>query len=534
MRPVSLTGSRFGEAAPFLFDYEEHSRLGLSSDADLESYFCGSLINPSIPCRCFECDNEVKHQDRKLPRFYSVLRVGAYSLFRRDNPTERERNYENTITIKGEKYQHPGVSTDRLQSLGVKANVVSSYLQFLMVPNAKIHDISDSLINKKSHTGRATEHDVVEAEDSSDNEVLTSRRACNGPQRRSQGRVPAYRVSYTQEIAKVFPVSMKRIKALVALAQATQVYLRLEGATISLKVIDSPLHETPYFSTWTSIDSESRVVEGEYFPSISTMTLPRLNTLSCIAYFESGTLAMAPEEFEQTLAIASGNSIFVIGVILSDPFEIIPENAVKRIIGNIGRTGICLLVAPVNPKIRPLGEQYNLVNHAVYDGKREDNFRSTSLHLSFTDWTLPLEVKGSEPRTIDQEACLVEAVISVLDSGKWVADLDILCVDFNNLTRLVMTEQCPGHPQGNFDYDYTSIDSWEELLDAPPSVGIFRARGNWAARLAAVSILAQKDQGHGVGLFGPEDLCLDCMNVMSVAPWGLKNFESPLPSICID
>ena len=38
-------------------------------------------------------------------------------------------------------------------------------------------------------------------------------------------------------------------------------------------------------------------------------------------------------------------------------------------------------------------------------------------------------------------------------------------------------------------YDYTSVDSWDELLDIPENVGVFRAHGNWAARLEAVSIL---------------------------------------------
>lgn len=185
-------------------------------------------------------------------------------------------------------------------------------------------------------------------------------------------------------------------------------------------------------------------------------------------------------------------------------------------------------------KIRPLGNEYNLVEHAAYDGKREDNFKGTSLHLSFTDWTLPLEVKGVEGRTIDQEACIVESVISVLDSGKWVADLDILCIDFEALMKLRVSHQCPAHPNGRADYDYTSLDSWEELLDVPTNVGFFRAHGNWAARLAAVSILCQKGQGHSIGLLGPEKFCLECLDSAHDTTAGLKKFESPLPSICID
>ena len=231
--------------------------------------------------------------------------------------------------------------------------------------------------------------------------------------------------------------------------------------------------------------------------------------------------------------IASGNSIFVIDAMLSDPFETLAANSVKRIIGNIGRTGICMLVAPFEPKIRPLGDSYNLVEHAVYDGKRENNFKGTSLHLSFTDWTLPLEVKGTDGRTIDQEAYLVESVISVLDSGKWVADLDILGIDFEALTKLCQRQQCPGHPNGRADYDCTSLDSWEELLDGPMTLGIFRAHGNWAARLAAVSILCQKNQAHAIGILGPEAFCFECLG-SNVSFGASEDWESPLPSICID
>ena len=52
--------------------------------------------------------------------------------------------------------------------------------------------------------------------------------------------------------------------------------------------------------------------------------------------------------------------------------------SVKRIIGNIGRTGIWLLAAPFEPKIRPLGNEYNVVEHAAYEGKRKDSFKGTS------------------------------------------------------------------------------------------------------------------------------------------------------------
>ena len=332
--------------------------------------------------------------------------------------------------------------------------------------------------------------------------------------------VDAVSMNYIEKLADRWPMSETHLRALKALTISTHVYLQLDGATISLKVVEAPLNEAPWLPK----------INTSY---LTNQNLERSSILACIVHFESGVLLLKPDELEETLAIASGNSIFVIDAIISDPFETLAANSVKRIIGNIGRTGICMMVAPFEPRIRPLGSQYNLVEHAVYDGKRENNFKGTSLHLSFTDWTLPLEVKGAEGRTIDQEAYLVESVISVLDSGKWVADLDIFRIDFGALTRLRPSQQCPGHPKGRADYDYTSLDSWEELLDGPMNVGIFRAHGNWAARLAAVSILSQKDQAHAVGILGPEAFCLECLG-SDLDFRGLRKHESPLPSICID
>ena len=78
------------------------------------------------------------------------------------------------------------------------------------------------------------------------------------------------------------------------------------------------------------------------------------------------------------------------------------------------------------------------------------------------------------------------------------------------------------------------MDTWEELLDGPTNVGLFRAHDNWAAWLAAVSILSQQQQGHSIGLLGPGKMCLECFNTMYEHGWGLKKHESRLPAFSID
>jgi hypothetical protein len=72
-------------------------------------------------------------------------------------------------------------------------------------------------------------------------------------------------------------------------------------------------------------------------------------------------------------------------------------------------------------------------------------------------------------------------------------------------------------------------------MDKPETVGIFRAHDNWAARLAAVSVLSQQGHGHSICLFGPSGVCLKCLEAgyETLGP-DLLDYESPLPSFCID
>lgn len=495
---------------PLLFRYTDASAPKPSiSGHETNTYDCSSGIDVGVPCRCLEPNGT----RTSVSAFEPVDRIGAYTLFLKRNPTSGFNTQYKDMDV--------AESISRLRDASIDANIVSTYLRYLVEPRA---------------TMQSREDDNISDEDEDQDQEYSIPRHKHFKQKPGtlDDKKHSIDVTYLWEIANKHPMTVEHSWSLIALVLATQVYHQLEGAGISLKIIDRPLSTAPWLPKKMQ-RNEERTIEGIRFcPTILPATLGRLHILSCIAHFESGTLLLPPKEFDQTLAIASGNSIFVIGILISDPFDIEAGQRVKRIVGNIGRSGICLLIAPTDPQIRPLGHEYNLVTHAVYDGKREDNFPGTSLHLSFTDWTLPLEVEGLEARTIDQKAYFVESVISVLDSGKWVADLDILCIDFGAIIRLEMDKPCPGHAGEFSDFDYTSIDSWEELLDQSTCVGFFRAHGNWAARLAAVSIMCQKDQAHSVGILGPENFCLECLCIMHGGYKGLEQFESPLPSICID
>ena len=505
------------ENPPFLL------RLNPDTIPDSNSSFCPSASEPIHPCQCFSSDGDFLHRAHNSGEFSSLTKIGRYHLFVNQKSKYYTPEHQDRLKRKNDRL-HPKLIMDKLEKSSINASVLTAYFQLLVSP-----------ATEQGHLGRAQS----EFEDPDGEDIESG--ALEGDLEQSLSERWGFSTEITEEVNYIEMLANHSSKvtefswALQGLVHASQVYQQLEGATISLKVTETSLGD----AAWLDRRTRTRENQTRYGNRRIRATFPipirRANALCCIAHFESGIGLGSPEDFEETLAIASGNSIFVLGASISDPFDYVNENVVRRIVGNIGRTGICMLIAPVDPRIKNLGNEYNLVNHTTYDGKREDNFKSTSLTLSFTDWTVPLEVKGGGARTIDQEAYFVESVISVLESGKWVADLDILRIDFERLSKIEMQAPCPGHTDGVADYDYTSIDNWEELLDSPVDVGIFRARGNWAARLAAVSILSQQGHGHSVGLLGPEEFCLQCLHDQydcSRDPFG--EHESPLPSFCID
>lgn len=456
--------------------------------------------------------------------------LGSYKFFMRSNFRFNSSNMElGTIKVAGEDYLHPAISSSWSGENTIRDVALVEYLRCVTRPRSG-HRVLDPEIEVVEKNAR----EEASVESSPGDYLPEDTELTTGIEKDFPETSPQKGVSYVKELITGLCFSRACVWGLNAMVLATQVYKTMDGATISLKTVKTSLAKASWLSRRWEPPAEVQPADIVLSPGYVPSPLPRINTFACIAHFETGISQFDPEDFHQTLAIASENSLYVTGKLLSDPFDTIAENDVRFIVGNVGRTGLCLLVAPVNPEIRSLGDEYNLANHAPYEeGKRGDSFHGTSLHLKFTDWILPLEVEGA--RTIDQDVHMIESVISVLDSGKWVADLDILCIDFTNLVRLVMPTKCSGHTKGNGDYDYTALDTWEELLDRPKGVGVFRARGNWAARLAAVSILSQQGQGHSIGVFGPNDICLECMETARAhARSGLVEYESALSSFCID
>lgn len=200
----------------------------------------------------------------------------------------------------------------------------------------------------------------------------------------------------------------RQLASLDTLAMASQIYATLPGSAIDLRVTSRPLQEWKW---WSELDED-------HDPSLG-------HTFACIACLETGHLDLQPKELQSVMAITYKNSIYVSQKMLSDPITQLPQYATQRLVGNIGKPGLSLLVPPTEPRVQePAYDTWNLVNHDSFDGKLEDNFAGTSLHLSFSDYSLPIGLGTSGQRY--QEAQFVEAIISVYDRGTWVADLDII------------------------------------------------------------------------------------------------------------
>ncbi|KIW87064.1 uncharacterized protein Z519_12361 [Cladophialophora bantiana CBS 173.52] len=220
--------------------------------------------------------------------------------------------------------------------------------------------------------------------------------------------------------------------------------------------------------------------------------ISRTDALARICMMEARGISIDTSLFDRAFAIATGNSIFVAESLLSDPSRHLPGYAVRRIVGNLGRPGISILVSPETVMVKEQTRDFRAGEHAPYDNRREDNFRGTSLHLSPAEWKVPIVLASEIVGNIDQDIFRLEAIVSVHDRGRWYGDIDRVSA-LEARGHLSYTNDgcsCRGR-QWRFQAESTGIDNFEELLDPPDTVGIFRAHKNWPARLAATCIATQ-------------------------------------------
>ncbi|KAL3459216.1 hypothetical protein BJX64DRAFT_301507 [Aspergillus heterothallicus] len=298
----------------------------------------------------------------------------------------------------------------------------------------------------------------------------------------------------------------KHYFSLMALGRVIDHYdHHLSHLTLSMNIIKEP----PWSWAWAkSVVDELKtqemvaafhVREGHSVESIYPSPLSRQQVFASILQFQSGTISVSVDEMDSVMAISSGNSLFIADRILNDPLppDGMPSCAVTHAIGNVGRPGIALLVAPEEPDIREHDvEKWHVVNHNPFDGiSSRGVFEGSSLHMAFTGWEGPLRVRGPSAFR-GMEAYHLETRISAYDGAEWVADLDILksLKETPNLRTLgLYNEACSHLPSvEHCGVEFVSVDCWEELLSPADSPMVLRSGSSWMARLTGLSIACSK------------------------------------------
>ncbi|KAF8850687.1 hypothetical protein BDZ45DRAFT_185766 [Acephala macrosclerotiorum] len=304
-------------------------------------------------------------------------------------------------------------------------------------------------------------------------------------------------------------LAMAEASCLTACFLMTEVYKLLPGASISTLVVNQCLAE----AKWIPV--------GNTRPE--ALSLPQ--TFACIAMFETGTFNLSPQALVEVFAMSSGNSLYIARALLCDPYEEAPSAEVQRVIGNVGRAGTTFLISPPEVKERSADpERWMAINHNPFNGKLENHFTQTSMHLSFTEYEISLMTEDTPRHIIDRAAFLVETLVSLYDGGQWVSEVDVLkalrsqvrrvtCQDPLHSNQLVSVQNLPelkyrDAVESMDQLHATSIENWDELIEAPDrGVIVIRAHKNWLARLAALAVCVRRNF---LPIILPDEPCWKC------------------------
>ncbi len=270
-------------------------------------------------------------------------------------------------------------------------------------------------------------------------------------------------------------------RSLKAVSSAATLYRTLRIATIDVRILECNIWKSPWIGT-----SEHRVrlkakqTKFAMPDSAASTTLELLmpypldlkGAFSCICLFESGRFQIQPKSLRNVMAMCSNDLIWVASCLLNDPWRgcTLDEHPLIRVFpGNIGRSGIAFLVAPTEPMRRPRSiHDFRDIIHRPFEGHLQNNFRTTSLHLSFTTAESPLGDNFSGMK--DDETYLLETLLSVHEGAEWVADLDVLSSLSREYTTLGLCNGhlCNGHSESQIGpkLEACCIDNWTELLRA--------------------------------------------------------------------
>ena len=307
------------------------------------------------------------------------------------------------------------------------------------------------------------------------------------------------------------------LKSAKAVSTAAMVYKNFPDATIDIRVLQCKLWQAQWVNAAASLESDNQfqvlkhggISRGTTPQSLKPYSLNRACAFACVTMFESGHYDPNPEELSDVMAMSTGDSLYVGGALLCDPSPVSCSGMIKRISGNIGRPGIAFLVPPLAPLMKQVSiSEWPMAGSEEFEGFMKDCFKGISLHLSFTGANSPVNVGFSGAQNTD--VYMLETLVSVHDSGKWIADLNVL--DTFRSSHLHFIPLCVDQHHGSStvprSYRPSSLENLLQLVDKPDEhVCLVQTQGNWEARLAASSISVAKQYPT---IIAPEKWCWDC------------------------
>jgi hypothetical protein len=264
---------------------------------------------------------------------------------------------------------------------------------------------------------------------------------------------------------------------LCALSAAAEIYRLMPDANVSINALNHPIVN----AKWAACLDPSKSGHMDDYEKVYTRShecLGMADAFACVIYFESGESDIDPIDLKDVVAMSSGDSIIISTILLSDPSETPEPYEFRRILGNIGRPGITMVVSAGSPIIlEPDLGSWAVVDHIDFDGQSVDHFGSTTLHLSMSGYDVSLEIAARG--TKDVQVSMVEAIVSIFEAGKWVGDIDILTALKSSCIIRLPEKHCERHTNKSPTMQLFSVGNWMELIDSPPGAYVVRASGNW-------------------------------------------------------
>ncbi|KAI0149263.1 hypothetical protein BJ166DRAFT_470165 [Pestalotiopsis sp. NC0098] len=313
----------------------------------------------------------------------------------------------------------------------------------------------------------------------------------------------------------VYNVKEPVVFTLVLLSIATRIFapLEREGASISPQVLTAPFG--PESLIETRIIKDNRLSGSkDIYQRYNYDVCPR-DVITVIAYFELGADIIRNTNLPRILGISVGDSIYVPKSAINDPAAHHADVEYARLLGNIGKPGLSILTCPQVSEVRDVDLSSWRKAPPDFDGAREDNFACTSLHLSFTHWSNPLWNSSSVGQR-ESEGSHLEAVVSVRDSGSWVADVNLeAALGHGNLRHIEALQTACGHQEPwRTKHPVKALETWDKVLDCPEGILVAKCHNNWVARLALAAVLSEHCQKTARSIVVcPPNVCWQCLDI---------------------